>query len=707
MPAFASIDSPSVPLGRPAAVVGVCRYAPGGGDYEFLPNIRVLQVQLREGADAGVAQFRYVFDSTGTTGGPTSFVDVMSVNSTAPGVVANDDRLVVMVSNPDGSTQILFDGFAQVPELGLAPDREVVTFLAFGVAIREWDLPIQGALMRDSVDPMQVSDQPTDLVTHFNPGGFPNATPAGADATDPSSGETYPTFLDPLLTRTPPPQRFWSLPMAVRYLCFGQNADDTYVQNPPGVLIDAILDSRAPVDSDGGFQPGEPGSYASNPLIVPDYPATGRAWPTALQDLLAPHGFGMAFRIDTDDEGKPITALDFFRLQDSSANNVKDLYLQPVGATLDPAQTNLSAADLARDMSGVANAIIVESALIRYEASFILQPGFPIDPSDAASSSILTNYDRTNPNFTTKNHDAYRLYVLDETGEGHWDRTSAKLSYEAPKLDALFDDEDDSASTNPSYVIRRRVPIGTLFSTDSNGKPLSAQLSISTDFQGTQPGLWDGTGTWQPVGGGFELLRDRLGIWINAPNPNSWNIQLSRVASAPYPAGVVRGVEDQSNTSGKPFTLRLTCVVEGDHILSATAPRRPSSPTQYSITRRVNARDRYCKQVIAAGSEFNPSSSSQVVRDDTTDAQAEAEARRNATEAGEVSGSVVIPRFTLGYRIGDRIRSIQGRGLSLQTNAGAPNEEGEVFPAVIGLTWDFDGDQRTVLHLSDQRRRTS
>ena len=106
----------------------------------------------------------------------------------------------------------------------------------------------------------------------------------------------------------------------------------------------------------------------------------------------------------------------------------------------------------------------------------------------------------------------------------------------------------------------------TLFSLDANRKPLRAQLSISTNYAGTQPGLWDGSGTWQPVGSGFELLRDRLGVWINAANPNAWNIQASRVAGAPYPAGVVRGVEDQVAGGSRRFTLRLTCVIEGDQV---------------------------------------------------------------------------------------------------------------------------------------------
>ena len=197
-----------------------------------------------------------------------------------------------------------------------------------------------------------------------------------------------------------------------------------------------------------------------------------------------------------------------------------------------------------------------------------------------------------------------------------------------------------------------------------------------------------------------------MGIWINAPNPNSWNIGPSRVAGVPYPAGVVRGVEDQANTDAKHFSLRLTCVVEGDQVLSATADRRPSSPTSFPITRRVDARDRYVKQVIAATSEFNPSPEARVVRDDSADALAEANARRNASEAGEVAGFVVVPRFTQTYRIGDRVRAIQGRNLSLRTNAGAPGEEGEVFPAVVGVTWDFEGGQRTILHLSDQRSRS-
>jgi hypothetical protein len=699
MPAFASIESTRVPLARQAAPVGVFRYQAGGvGNFEYLSNIRVLTIRYREGADAGVARFRYVFDSANPAAFPDSFQGALSVDSTLPGVVANDDRLVVLTFDPDGNPEALFDGFAQVPELGLAPDREMVSFVAFGVAIREWDTPVGGALVRNSDDPSTVSDRETDLVTQFNPSGLPNATPEGADSVD-DSGNNYPSFLDPLVIREPDLRRVWTLPMAVRYLCYRHNPDQKYVKNPDGSLLDGMLDSRAP-DPGGGLLPGDPTTYQSDPIVVPNYPATGKAWPAAVRDLLEPNGFGMAFRLDTDQDGNPSTTLDIFRRQDGSASTYKDLFLQPRGTTLDPGQTNLAEAQLARDMTGVANEFTVESELVRYEASFILSPGFPISSGDAYGYSELAAFDKNGPDFSQTNHDKYRLYVFDETGEGHWDWASSSISRKVPPLDKLLGKEDDPKA---GYVKRRRVPIGELFSLDPNQKPLKAQLSISTNYAGSQPGLWDGSADWQPVGGGFELLKDRLGIWINAPNPNSWNIQASKVVGAPYPTGVVKGVEDQANGGAKHFALRLTCVIEGDRVVAATANRRPSSPTSYTITRRVDARDRYVKHVVAAGSEFNASSGEILVRDDGLDALAEASARRTACESGEVAGVVTIPRFTNAYRIGDRICSIQGRNLSLKTNAGAPTEEGEIYPAVVGLTWDFDGKQQTFLHLSDQR----
>jgi hypothetical protein len=699
MPAYASIDSPNVPLARDAARVGVYRYNPSGNPpYQLLPNVRVLAVQYREGPDPGSARFRYVFNPADPTTDPTSFQQALAVDCDLANVVKNDERLVVLKDNPDGSSAPIFDGFAQVPELSLSPSQELVTFVAYGAAVREWDTPIGGALMRDADDPSEVSDVETDLDTYFNPDGKPNASPQGADALD-ASGNSYPTFLDPLVVRAPDVRRHWTLSMAARYLCFRHNADQAYVQNPDGELLDNLLDSRSPV---GGvtIDPSDPSTYKSRPILVPDYPSTGKPWPVALHDLLEPNGFGMVFRLETDATGAPVTRLDVFRRQDGSPSSYKDLFLQPSGYPLDPSQTNLARARLARDTAGVANEYTVEAGPVRYEASFVLAPGFAIAPTDAADAGSIQAFDRSSPSFSRANRDKYRLYVFDETGEGHWVFSSAGLDQTATSLSSLA---SGGAGNPPPFVSRRRVPVGTLLTLDPNRKPLRARLAISTDYAGPSPGLWDGTGTWQSVVGGFDLLQDRLGVWVNVPNPNGWNIGAPTAPGMPYPTGVVRGVEDQANHGAHHFVLRLTCVIEGDSTLKVTAGQRPSSSTSFAISRRVDAGDRYALQLVAPNSEFNPTNQPVVARDDTEDAGAEAAARRLAGEAGEVAGSATVPRFTSAYRIGDKIRSIQGRDISLRTNAGAPANEGEVFPSVVGLSWDFDGHQQTVLQLSDHR----
>lgn len=699
MPAYASFDPPPIPLGRPSTPVGVYRYQPAQSpQYEFLPNIRVLRIQFIEGPDPGVATFRYVFDASNSTTDPTSFQQALSTDSGLPGVVNNDDRLVVFCVTPDGTQLALFDGFAQVPELRLSASHEIVAFKAMGVAIRAWDTPICGALERSADAPSSVNDVETDLLTYFNPAGQPNASPQGADATD-RFGNQFATFLDPLVVRSPEQRRYWTIPMAVRYLCYHQNADQKYIKNPDGSSIDAILDSRAPKDG-VAYNPNDPSTYTSEPILVPDYPATGKVWPVVVHDLVEPNGCGMAFRLCTDPNGNPYTSLEIFRRQDGSTSAFKDLYLQTYGALLDPAQTNLGQAHLARDVSGIANSYTVVSDLTKYEASFILAPGFAVSASDATDSTALSAYDKNNPTFGSSSHDKYRLYVFDETGEGHWDFSNGSTVKTIPSLSSLFQDQAGNPST---YVIRRRVPIGWLLTLDPNEKPLTAQLSISTNYNGKQPGLWDGTGSWQTVTGGFELLKDRLGIWINVQNPNGWNIGPSYVAGAPFPAGIVKGVEDQANSGAPHFALRLTCVIEGDHTLAANAAKRLNSPTSYTVLRTVDARDRYSLSIKAPESEFNQTGNAVVMRDDSASAQSDANARRLANECGEVAGTVTIPRFTDAYRIGDRVRSIQGRGLSLRTNAGAPTEEAEVYPAVIGLVWDFDGSQRTILQLSDRR----
>src|SRR5689334_10631623 len=113
MSGLASLEAADVPMGRTAAVTLVCRYHPEQGQrYEPLLNVRVLEITAREGPDPGIARFRYVFEYGSPSTIPSSFQQAMSTDSSLPGVVQNDDRLVVFTSNSDGLPEVLFDGFA-------------------------------------------------------------------------------------------------------------------------------------------------------------------------------------------------------------------------------------------------------------------------------------------------------------------------------------------------------------------------------------------------------------------------------------------------------------------------------------------------------------------------------------------------------------------------------------------------------------------
>ncbi len=612
-------------------------------------------IRYRSGPDAGVARFRYVFDVANPSTDPTSFQDALSVDSTLPGVVRNDDRLVVFVDNPDGTSTPLFDGFAQVPELSLSPSRELVTFLAYGVAIREWDTPIGGALMRNADSPATVSDVETDLPTQFNPDGQPNATPEGADAQD-GFGNTYPTFLDALVVRSPDVRRPWTLPMAIRYLCFRHNASQDYVQNPPGSLIDSLLDSRSPI-AGVTFQPDDPSTYTSQPILVADYPASGKSWPLVLDELLEPHGFGMAFRLASDESGDPFTYLDIFRREDASSSVYKDLYLQRTGAASTPRRATWPRPACRATPRRWPTPSSSSRRLDRYEASFVLAPGFPISSGDAADAIALSAFDRNSPYFSGANLDKYRLYVFDETGEGHWDFASSAMATAAPSLAPLL----GGGTSDPTpYVKRRRAPFAELFSTDANRKPpqdpprdLDRLPGPPARPLGRDRDLAERDRRLRPAQGSARDLDQR------AQPQRLGHRRLERRRDAVSLRGRQGG--RGPGTDRRPnFTLRLTCVIEGDRTLAATADQRPSSSTSYAITRRVDARDRYFNHVVAANSEFNTTGTPVSVRDDTDDALAEASAFRLKGETGEVAGSVTIPRFSVAYGIGDKIASIQG-----------------------------------------------
>jgi hypothetical protein len=699
MPGSFTFTPSGVPLGRPSATVAVFRYD-GESSYQPLPNIRCLSIQRREGADPWSARFRYTFgDPLGSDQAPLRFEQCYPLDATGPLVVSNDDRLVVFRFADDGEREILFDGFVSLPQADLGEDVETVSFTAAGTPVREWDTPLAGALMRDADEPLTVSNVQTDLPARFNPDNHPNAAPAD-DTGDPSG--PYCVFLGPVWPANKINDqdiRAWTLPMAARYVIGVGNKEQKWTTYGNLTDITSGLVAWKPAADGGPIDVTDPATYTVEDIIVPDYDVTGECWPTALERLLEPHGFGMRFDLSADGSGNPEWTLAVYRKDDN--NSVKSLYLQEAGNILDPGQTNVGAMSLARDAHDINNWITIDARPVEYEASFVLVPGFHIDGTDSDAANLKKWIGEDPP-------ETYRLFVFDECGEGWWDLSTDSWTTGKPgDLATLL----NAGADTPNFVKRRRPGRATLITVDSENKPKRWQLHVSKDYAGTTPGVWDGTGTWQEIHSSeCHLLADRLGVKLTMHDPNNWSIGRP-AAGAPiaYNAGgVLKLVEWLANpTADYPAPiLRVTCRIDGDQDMGVQAARRPSSPTSFSIQRRVDARDRFRKRIISkfsseAGVYINKKD--QVPLDDTKEAQAVADGIRRAREAGVFGGSVTVPRITTAYRVGDKVDEIDGRGVSLQMNVGNGSGESPIYPTVVGITWTFDGRQATTIELSDRR----
>ncbi len=162
-------------------------------------------------------------------------------------------------------------------------------------------------------------------------------------------------------------------------------------------------------------------------------------------------------------------------------------------------------------------------------------------------------------------------------------------------------------------------------------------------------------------------------------------------------------------TNGNPPSLRLTTVIEEDVMMGISVPKRIASPTRFTRRRTADARDHFQSNTVAKDSVYwsadgGTGDDNYVIRDDTKAAKTHAYQLRSSTEFPATAGSVTLPFITGYYEVGDRIRAIRGRDVSLRTNVGVDQGEAPVYPWVVSVGWNFEGGrQTTTLQLSDAR----
>lgn len=795
MPGNFSYSYPGTGLGLQAASVATFLYS--NGEYSWLPNVQCMQVQWREGKTPRTAQFRYILDSSGLTNFPSQFEQLWPLNISGGNqsyTVISGSRLVVFVQTPDGSNWIVFDGFPRLPQTDYGDSQQQVTFMAMGVETRCSDIPIQGRYQRDIVALTNVGEvevRRTDVPSKFNPTdsihpyGLPNCTADGTDINNADPTVSYPVFTDELSNNEANPfsPSFWTLGKAVRYILGAYNSDTSptglprktpLVTNPDFTQTDVLLDNYAPLAGQAFFDPQDPQTFTTNPIILREIDITNMPWPDALEQLLGFYNFGFRWRLSTNSDLEPQTNIDIYRKDPGNNVTPKDLFLQasnvpqpqdpflqlPPIATFDPAQTNIGNMSASFDYHGVANEFRIETHPVKYEASFILAPGFTPQVGDevapARNQFMKENLDTSSQII----RDKYRLYVFDETGIGHWNIiTQMFVTGKPTDLSLLFPPDGNG---DPTYIVRLRQCANRLITTDTYGEKYKSQLAFTRNMVNgaptfpsiilptippipTPPGVIEDNSDlglhswsdlpWQPIPqGSWELEDDRIGIRFTGQSPEEIHVGKYAGANPQEPSDVLKGITSVANpvsnavgqpVRSMPFVLRLTTVIEGDRGLNIIARKRQASPLANTVMRRLDAKDVFQKQVITYSSAFwdiadnnlTPMGDASqfdapyfdddnniVARDDTNAAQAYANQMRTAHEMPSLPMAITINYFTAAYLVGDRVDQIQGRNVSLQTNAGAEQGEAPAYPFVVGVTWTFEGDtQRTVLSLTDHR----
>ena len=532
MPAAGTGTAPAGTARPTAAIFAVSLYyapAGGSGTYYDMPNIIYVGRGEREGASPHVARYRYDLRADLPPEFPKRVEDFFPYSSAGPYVVKPDDRIVCRRLLPDGSWQVEADGFAQIPTAELSADSEGGRIEAVSVPIRCMDIPLIGAIYRDSNDlsvapvaapaapdeSAAVYDVQTDLPIRFNPDGVPNATPKGVDSTLPPAGSgsggddaarPYPVFLSPSLTRRPPAatggppeppppdtsqpggegnggpttpvdgyRRAWNLDMAVRYLAAVGNPDERYVRNPPFAMFAALLTSVEPNDDGGAIDLRDYTTYKLAPILVPDPgDLAGRSWPEAIDELVRPHGFGFAWVLGTGEGGDPSHTWSIKRVDDPYP--VKTPSHGRYGDRLDDGRTTIHAAQIERSYPR-SNAVKILAEPRRKEVAVVLCPAFKMTAGDETSAN------RVRYKKSEKDQISYRRWIAAEAGDVYYlNKTSAPLT--APlDLSTVFAPNEDGSR---SYSRRPRPGLPGLFSIDPLGVALVAQLYVSTDY-GTPP----------------------------------------------------------------------------------------------------------------------------------------------------------------------------------------------------------------------------
>jgi hypothetical protein len=465
----------------------------------------------------------------------------------------------------------------------------------------------------------------------------------------------------------------WTLREAINTLCWSCNPGEELIENP-------ILDPASPI-------------WTDSPVLKDIRMQSGQYLPAYLDELL--HKFGYNWYVDyetgvesQDDEtfklNKPkivIFQKGYQTRGDNTRPDMKELYFQPPGELLNLEESNVNAYDIRRRIGDSITAVRTLGDKLRAEVTLPIYPAWKADKDSLTASDLAID---AGPEYQENQH-VHRVWAANEGGDLFELRQSPDLypAGQPPDFGAIFSiqsDEDDERYAEKT-VCRRRViePPLTFKGTETERVRRDVLVEYSADAGDT----------WTEVTskvGGFSLLPDQIGIIFTDNEPPSTLINA-------FASGDLK--------------MRITGTISSDHSLwNCGADGYTEGGAQGRLNRTtLNMPDRFRHWfVVGQGHEDRPE------LDDSPYKSVLAEEPLNAAGAdvhddraaiiqfskdilrpmlnAEYDGNFVIPGWTLDYKIGDLITTINGRNITLNQSAGPTPQ----FMQITGVEYSMSDE---------------
>jgi len=358
----------------------------------------------------------------------------------------------------------------------------------------------------------------------------------------------------------------------------------------------------------------------------------GTRLPQALDLLLIPLGFNWHIDYSKADAGV-IGAFKIgqIRIIKIGTGTEKELYFQPAGSVLDPANSNVNQFATDNNIGDSFNVVTVFGEREEAECTFPLFAGWDEDHDDISPSDLSKDGDEYVGHETV-----WRLFIANEAGDIDPATSRFGQTPDVPDLTGVFE----------HWVPHRRTLQEPL--TVIEGTPAAA-----TQIKQRRPHV-------------IEYSIDAGVTWL--PAEEDWTIKL-----CPDQIGILfdmKNIPEELYDAGEDGRLRITGSVFADSRINYTATRNTWAVNGRTIENVIMKPEKFQYRFRNnAGTYESVLTGEADTKDDTTDIQAFAEALRDQNQYAEVDCEFRLPGWHIEYEIGDLITKIAGREISLD---GAP-----------------------------------